>query len=150
MKKFFFALDTVLSYKEQVLDGLKAEHARILAKIRDCERAIQELEQEYARCTALFRENQVKGMKINEIQTYENYLESLRLKIRRKLEQLAQLQKQEEEKRAEVVRAKQETSSIDKLKEKKKWEYDKMVQKEDEQFIEEYVTTQKAMTRLKG
>ena len=32
MKKFFFSLDTVLNYKEQALDGLKAEHARILAK----------------------------------------------------------------------------------------------------------------------
>ena len=38
MKKFFFPLDTVLSYKEQVLDGLKAEHARILAKVRECDK----------------------------------------------------------------------------------------------------------------
>ena len=45
MKKFFFPLDKVLDYKEQVLDGLKAEHARILMKVRECERAIEELEQ---------------------------------------------------------------------------------------------------------
>ena len=47
MKKFFFPLDTVLRYKEQVLDSLKAEHARILAKIRECENAIDELEHEH-------------------------------------------------------------------------------------------------------
>ena len=35
MKKFFFALDTVLRYKEQVLDSLKAEHARILLTDRN-------------------------------------------------------------------------------------------------------------------
>lgn len=150
MKKFFFSLDTVLSYKEQVLDGLKAEHARILAKVRECERAIEELEQLHAECTAEFRKNKMNGIKISEIHTYENYLEALGLKIRQKQEQLKRLQIREEAKRNEVVEAKKETSSIDKLKEKKRAEYDKEVQKEEEQFIEEFVTTQNAMAKLIG
>ena len=33
MKKFKFALDTVLSYKKQVLDALRGEHAEALAKV---------------------------------------------------------------------------------------------------------------------
>ena len=45
MKKFFFSLDTVLSYKEQVLDGLKAEHAKVLVRLRQCEDEIDRLEQ---------------------------------------------------------------------------------------------------------
>lgn len=150
MKKFFFALDTVLSYKEQVLDGLKAEHARILAKVRECERAIEELEQLHCECTAKFREEKMNGIKISEIHTYENYLEALGLKIRQKYEQLEKLQKREEAKRNEVVEAKKETSSIDKLKEKKRWEYDKEVQKQEEQFIEEFVATRNAMAKLMG
>ena len=91
MKKFFFPLDTVLRYKEQVLDSLKGEHARILAKIRECENAIDELEHEYSQCAAEFQQNKMNGMKINEMHTYENYFDSLRLKIRRKQEQLARL-----------------------------------------------------------
>ena len=150
MKKFFFPLDTVLSYKEQVLDGLKAEHARILAKVRECERAIEELEQLHEECTAEFRKNKMNGIKISEIHTYENYLESLGLRIRQKQEQLKRLQIREEAKRNEVVEAKKETSSIDKLKEKKRAEYDKEVQKEEEQFIEEFVATQNAMAKLIG
>lgn len=150
MKKFFFALDTVLSYKEQVLDGLKAEHARILAKVRECERAIEELEQLHRECTAKFREEKMNGIKISEIHTYENYLEALGLKIRQKYEQLEKLQKKEEAKRNEVVEAKKETSSIDKLKEKKRGEYDKEVQKQEEQFIEEFVATRNAMAKLMG
>ena len=39
---------------------------------------------------------------------------------------------------------------IDKLKEKKFKEYEKEVQKEEEQFIEEIVTTQRAMARIVG
>ena len=53
-------------------------------------------------------------------------------------------------KRSEVVEAKKETSSIDKLKEKKFKEYEKAVQKEEEQFIEEFVATKRAMARIMG
>ena len=150
MKKFFFPLDTVLRYKEQVLDSLKAEHARILAKIRECENAIDELEHEHRQCDIEFRQNKLSGMKISEMHTYENYLDALRQKIRRKQEQLARLREQEEIKRNEVVEAKKETSSIDKLKERKRFESEKEVQKQEELSIEEFVTTRDAMARLNG
>ena len=148
MKKFFFPLDKVLDYKEQVLDGLKAEHARILMKVRECERAIEELEQLHRDCTAEFRKKKLNGIKISEIHTYENYLEALGVKIRIKQDQLEKLKLREEAKRNEVVEAKKETSTLDKLKEKKREEYDKEVQKEEERFIEEFVTTKSAMVRL--
>ena len=148
MKKFFFPLDKVLDYKEQVLDGLKAEHARILMKVRECERAIEELEQLHRDCTAEFRKNKLNGIKISEIHTYENYLEALGVKIRIKQDQLEKLKLREEAKRNEVVEEKKETSTLDKLKEKKREEYDKEVQKEEERFIEEFVTTKSAMVRL--
>ena len=150
MKKFFFSLDTVLSYKQQVLDSLKAEHARILMKVRECEEAIEKLEAEHRRCVLEFRESRMKGMKISDIHTYENYLDSLGVKIRKKYEELAKLREKEEAKRSEVVEAKKETSSIDKLKEKKFKEYEKAVQKEEEQFIEEFVATKRAMARIMG
>ena len=150
MKKFFFSLDTVLSYKQQVLDSLKAEHARILMKVRECEDAIEKLEAEHRRCVLEFRESRMKGMKISDIHTYENYLDSLGVKIRKKYEELAKLREKKEAKRSEVVEAKKETSSIDKLKEKKFKEYEKAVQKEEEQFIEEFVATKRAMARIMG
>ena len=50
-------------------------------------------------------------------------------------------------KRQEVVEAKKETSSIDKLKERRKEEYKKEALKEEEHFIEEFVTTQRAMAK---
>lgn len=150
MKKFFFSLDTVLSYKQQVLDSLKAEHARILMKVRECEDTIEKLESEHRQCVLEFRECRMNGMKISDIHTYENYLEALGIKIRKKYEELARLKEKEEAKRNEVVEAKKETSSIDKLKEKKFKEYEKAVQKEEEQFIEEFVATKRAMARITG
>ncbi len=150
MKKFFFPLDTVLRYKEQILENLRGEHARILIKIRQCEDEIEALEDERLMCVKELSENRIKGMAINDIRTYENYLEALRLKILAKRRELADLQEEEEKKREEVVEAKKETSTIEKLKERKKEEYDREVQKQEEQLIEEFVSTKRAMAKLNG
>lgn len=150
MKKFFFSLDTVLNYKEQVLESLRGEHARILAKIRDCELAIEKLENEYASCAKKLEQEQMRGISIKDVRSYNVYLDALRLKIKQKEEELVHLEAEEEEKREEVVEAKKETSSIEKLKEHKLKEYNKQVQKQEELFIEEFVATQNAMEKLKG
>ena len=47
MKKFRFSLETVLDYKEQVLASLQSEHGAILARIREQETYIEELEAAY-------------------------------------------------------------------------------------------------------
>ena len=44
MKKFFFSLNTVLNYKEQVLESLRGEHVAALLIVRACEREIEALE----------------------------------------------------------------------------------------------------------
>ena len=150
MKKFFFSLDTVLRYKEQILDNLKGEHARILQKIRICEQEIEALEQERMECGREFGRKRERGMAINDIRTYENYLEALRIKILQKNRLLEQLMDEEEKKREQVVEAKKETSSIEKLKKRKIAEYDKQVQKEEEQFIEEFVVTKNALAKISG
>lgn len=150
MKKFFFSLDTVLRYKEQILDNLKGEHARILQKIRMCEQEIEALEQERMDCAREFGRKRERGMAINDIRTYENYLESLRLKIIQKKNLLERLLEEEEKKREQVVEAKKETASIEKLRERKLMEYDKQVQKEEERFIEEFVVTKNALAKVSG
>jgi flagellar FliJ protein len=61
------------------------------------------------------------------------------------LEDLALLQKKEEAKRAEVVTAKQDTSSIEKLREKKLDHYKKAMQKNEEAMIDELVSTKRVM-----
>ena len=63
---------------------------------------------------------------------------------------LEELRRQEEAKRLEVVAAKQDTSSIEKLKEKKLDSYNKAVQKSEEAMIDEFVSTTRAMAALQG
>lgn len=150
MKKFAFSLDTVLRYKEQVLESLRGEHARILARVRQCEREIEDLERERRTCAGKLEAGRREGMSIQDIRTYSNYWDGLGVRIRDKQEELTMIQEEEEKKRQEVVEAKKETSSIEKLKEHKLEEYNKAVQKQEEQFIEEFVSTKNAMEKLNG
>ena len=47
MKKFRFSLETVLDYKQQVLDALRIEHGAIQAKVRAQEERLRVLEEQH-------------------------------------------------------------------------------------------------------
>ena len=132
MKKFHFSLETVLDYKQQILASLQAEHGAIL-------------EAEYQQMDGEFAQRKLEGIAILDAMKYEQYLRAMERQIQLALEDLAQLQKKEEAKRAEVVTAKQDTSSIEKLREKKLDHYKKAMQKNEEAMIDELVSTKRVM-----
>lgn len=145
MKKFRFSLETVLDYKQQVLDSLQAEHGAILARVKRQEELIERLEADYRALAGEFNQRKAEGISILDAMKYEQYLRSSERELEEAYSHLAKLQKQEEEKRSEVVDAKKETSSIEKLKEKKLEIYNKAVQKSEENMIDEFVMTKRAM-----
>ena len=141
MKKFKFALDSVLSYKQQVLDALKGEHAAILTQVREQEEAVEAAWQSYRQCDGEYRQRKAEGITITDAMVYQNGLRAAEMEIQRETQRLEKLRAQEEKKRAEVVEAKKDTSSIEKLKEKKLDAYHKAEAKSEEAFIEEFVST---------
>ena len=145
MKKFKFSLETVLDYKQQVLDSLRTEHGAILAQLRAQEDVLHRLEEQYRELNADFSRRKMEGMTICEALGFEQYLRIEEHRIERETERLHEIQRQEEAKRQEVVDAKLETSSIEKLREKKLDSYNKAVQKSEELIIEEFVTTARVM-----
>ena len=145
MKKFRFSLETVMEYKQQVLDSLQAEHGAILAKVRRQEELIEELEAAYRHLAQELNRRKLEGISILDAMKYEQYLRSSERQLEEAYQHLAKLQKQEEAKRDEVVEAKKETSSIEKLREKKLEGYNKAVQKSEEAMIDEFVMTRRAM-----
>lgn len=145
MKKFRFSLETVLEYKQQVLETLQTEHGAILARVREQEKHIEELEAAYRALSHEFNRRKEEGLTILDAIKYEQYLRSSERQIEEAYEHLRQLQKQAEKKRAEVVEAKKETSSIEKLREKKLEGYNKAIQKSEEALIDEFVTTKRIM-----
>ena len=144
MKKFKFSLDSVLSYKQQVLDALKGEHAEILAQVRAQEDVLEAAWQEYRECDAEYTQRKTEGMTITDAMVYQNGLRVLERNIQRETDKLAELRKKEEKKRQQVVEAKIDTSSIEKLKEHKLEDYNKAVQKDEEKLIDEFVSSAQA------
>ena len=146
MKKFKFSLDTVLSYKDQVLDSLKNEHAIILVMVREQEEVLEAAWHRYREYNDEFCARKADGISAMDAMMYESALRAQEIEIQRQTKKLEDLREQEEKKRNEVVEAKKETSSLEKLRERKMESYNKAVQKSEEQRIEEYVVTQRAMT----
>ncbi len=146
MKKFQFSLNTVLAYKQQVLDALRGEHAAILAQVREQEDVVESAWAEYRAFNEEYRTLKSEGMTIGEAQFYQSGLRAQELAIQRETDKLDKLKKREEKKREEVVEAKKDTSSLEKLKEKKLDSYQKAVQKSEEVFIEEFVTSRASVS----
>lgn len=145
MKKFRFSLETVLEYKQQILDSLQAEHGAILAQIREQEAYIEEVEAAYRHLSQEFNRRKEEGVSILDALKYEQYLRAREREIEEAYARLHELQEQEEVKRAEVIEAKKDTSSIEKLREKKLDIYNKAVAKSEEALIDEFVTTKRVM-----
>ena len=141
MKKFKFSLDTVLSYKQQVLEALQGEHALALAAVRAQEELLEDLWQGYRDYNAEYRQRAEEGLPLTEALMYQNGLRAAEQEIQRETRRLEDLQVEEEKKREAVVEAKKDTSSIEKLKEKKLDAYRRAEAKSEETFIEEFVST---------
>jgi flagellar FliJ protein len=144
MKKFQFSLESVLSYKDQVLDALQGEHALLIAKVREQEERVEQLQQEYRSCNEEYRTRKQEGMTVLDATSYQRWLRTLEHEIRQETQTLEERKLEAEQKREEVVGAKMETSSLEKLKDKKRSDYLKAIQKSDELFVEEFVSGARA------
>lgn len=145
MKKFRFSLETVLDYKQQVLESLQIEHAAIQAKVRAQEERLRGLEEQHWELDAEFSQRKLKGIAILDAMKYEQYLRATERAIEEAEAVLEDLREQEEAKRSEVVEAKKETSSIEKLRERKLDGYNKALRKSEEAMIDELVSTKRVM-----
>lgn len=143
MKKFLFPLDKVLDYKKQMEDNLRTEHAGAVRAVIKKEEEIQSLEEKHESYVQDMEAAKKNGGCIQNLLIYEGYLDGSSRRIKEEKNLLQLLREQEEEKRNQVIEAKKERTSIDILKEKKKREYNFLVQKQEEQFIEEFVSNVK-------
>ena len=146
MKKFKFQLDTVLRYKTQVLDIRLAEHGTALANVRRQEGVLEQAVKHREACEEEYREMKELGLTIAEAMKYETGIEVLQRTVLRETEKLKELRKIEEQRRAALVQAKQETQSLEKLREIKRGEYDSMVAKAEEKEIDDLVMARRSQS----
>ena len=144
MKKFQFSLDTVLGYKQQVLENIQNEYSALLLQVRRQEERLRQAEQRHRDLNREFRRAEAEGITVAEALRFENGLRFEEKEIKREEELLAEYRRQAEKKREELVAARQDSLSLEKLKEKKLEEYQKGVQKDEERFIDELVSAARA------
>ena len=145
MKKFRFGLDSVLDYRQQVLDGLQGEYAKALERVRQQEARKEAVELQYAQVNQEFRERAAEGISIADAMSYETGLRVLERDIARETKRLEELQQAAEVKRRQVMQAHVDTRILERLKEKKLQNYQKDMQKSEEQFIDELVSATRHM-----
>ena len=146
MKNFKFSLDSVLGYKQQVLDELQNEYAILTDRVRRQELKLAQTKEAYRSCNQKFRSAEAEGITIAEALRFENDLRFWEKEVEQNTQQLLAFQQEAEEKRAQMILARQDTASLEKLREKKHTTYLKEVEKSEEIFIEELVAAQRAMS----
>lgn len=139
MKKFRFPLDIVLEYRRQVQDSLQVELGAAAAEVRRQEQILDAARRRYADINREYREKAAMGLSIAEMRGYETGLKVQQGVIARELTQLETLRQRVEAKRKELVSAKLDVSSVEKLREKKLQSYVKDMEKSEEQFIDDLV-----------
>lgn len=140
MKKFIFPLDTVLNYKDQILDSLKGEHARLTAQVVHQEQKIEGISAERIGACAKLKEEVKRGIPASVVRQYGGYIMAKQRQLATERSTLMGLKNQEEIKRSEVIEARKEKMSIEKLKEKKQLQYHLDLLKSEEVWMEEFVS----------
>ena len=74
MKKFQFSLESVLGYKQQVLESLQNEHAILIQKMRQQEERLRQMEESYRAWNEEFRQAEMEGITVAEVMRYESGL----------------------------------------------------------------------------
>lgn len=148
MKRFHFQLDPVLDYKQQVLDALLEELELARGKVMAQEREKEKADRKVTEFDAEFAEKQAEGVTVMEMLEFQGCREVLVKRAEREHEKLVRLRRAEEKKRNEVVEARKETRSLEKLKDVRRGEYDAAAAKSEEKSLEDLIAARR--TNLAG
>lgn len=143
MKKFTFGLDSVLDYRQQVLEGQQNEYAKALKLVSEQQERVDAAKERYQTLNARFRSEAAVGITAAEAMGFENGLRVLEAEIARETQILQNLQREAEEKRGQVIQAHMDAVVLERLKEKKMEAYQREAQKLDERFIDELISSER-------
>lgn len=142
MKKFQFSLQKLMDFREQELDRQKNSLAMLQADLKRIQEArevlldkVDEQSEQLERVCRL-------GSTASDIALRKRYIVTLQQEIHLKEQQALMKQKEIETQLGVVVEATKDVRTLEKLEEKQLEEYNHQAGKENEQFIEEFVSGQ--------
>lgn len=149
MKRFQFQLSPVLDYKQQVLEGLMTELGVLQDRARRARRRKDDAERRLAEYSAEYEEKKQGGITVLEALEYQGCQEVLARDVRQAAAELGKALKRVEEKRQQVVKARQDTFVLEKLRELRRKEYDVAALKEEEKALDD-LTAAKRIAAANG
>lgn len=138
MKKFEFSLKKLSNYKEQVLKKEKNE----LASLRKQQQEYIDEKIKLINCLEQTNENfnMQRDFTSQKMAAHKYYMSSLNEQIKHCINQIELIQKKIDEQLQAVISATKEVNTLEKLEGKQLDEYKKAELKENELFIEEFVS----------
>lgn len=142
MKKFQFTLRKLLDFREQELDRQKNALALLQADLKRIEDAREILVDKVAEQSEQLERVCMLGSTASDIAMRKRYIVTLQQEIHFKEQQAILKQAEIEKQLGVVVEATKDVKTLEKLEEKQLEEYNAAAGKENEQFIEEFVSGQ--------
>ena len=149
MKKFEFSLSKLMEVKDQQLSQEKEKLGEYRRKLSEIEKELAENIQKQKDTNDFYVTQMARGgLTVPQIQTAKNYIERLKDEAEELLQDIEDAKQDVEMQVQLVVSITKDIKIMEKLKDKKQSEYNKLLQKDQEQFIEEFVNTSKQMKRV--
>lgn len=140
MKKFQFSLQKLKDFREQELDRQKNILSVMQGELRTIEESAEQLRRRVAAESEALTVVSAQGIPAYEISLRKRYIVTLQQEIHAKEAQAIKKKAEIEAQLGVVVEATKDVKTLEKLEEKQLEEYKAMETKENEQFIEEFVS----------
>lgn len=140
MAKFVFKFQPILDLKIQMEDSLKNELGKAIHKLEHEKDVLKSIESEREEAINQFNEKSSRGIVVEKLKEYNNYISFLMVRINQQKENVKDAQKNVDKYREQLIKAVQEREMLDKLKEKKLQEYMKEQHQLEQKLIDEVVS----------
>ncbi len=140
MKKFVFTLESLKRYREQILDTEKGTLSELRGQLNRLQAELEEILEELARLNRELTEMYKEGTTSLVIAIHKRFIAGKQQELHLKRHQILMKEREIESQLQVVIEATQEVSKLEKLEEQQIEEYKAAEQKENELFIEEFVS----------
>jgi flagellar FliJ protein len=139
---FKFSLETVLRHRKRLEDEAQRAFSEARQKLEDAKRHLEFLYSQVDRSREEIAslQNSGEAHSVSSILEREAFIRGQALRIKNHREAMRSLQQDLEEKQEALVLALRERKTLEKLKEKKKREYDMEVARKEALFLDEIAT----------
>ena len=140
MKRFEFTLQRLKEFREQTLDTEKGTLAELRAELARLEAELEDILEDLARLNRELVELYQKGTTALEISVHKRYINAKQQELHMMRHRILMQNRKIEMQLNVVIEATKEVSKLEKLEEHQLEEYKAAEQKENELFIEEFVS----------